>query len=136
MIYTIPWIGFFKGSETGDLHSDADVDTSPLPECPDSPNCIRCSRIVSSEPDRLFRATKKAIESMKPYRVEINSQSLQIDSVFRIVLFGFKDDLTIAVEPALGDSSGAVLHIRSAGRVGQGDLGVNRRRVQRLINKI
>lgn len=43
--------------------------------------------------------------------------------------FIFRDDVDVWVQP---DGDGAVLHIRSASRVGHSDLGVNGRRVGRF----
>ena len=75
-----------------------------------------------------------AVETMFPHKTECDSQSLQIDSVFRIPVFGFMDDVTILAEPAGEDKS--VLHIKSASRTGRGDFGVNRRRVRRILKRI
>ena len=50
-----------------------------------------------------------------------------IHATQRTVLFGFVDDLTCWLPP-----DEAVIHVHSAARVGYYDLGVNRRRVERL----
>ncbi len=70
---------------------------------------------------------------MDPYKLNSNSQSLQIKAVFRIPVFGFKDDLQIILEP---DATDSILHLRSASRVGKSDLGVNRRRVQKILSSV
>ena len=71
---------------------------------------------------------------MNPHNIQFDSQSLQIDAVFRIAVFGFKDDVEMFVEST--DNQKSMLHIKSASRVGYSDLGVNRRRVKRIIKEI
>ena len=71
---------------------------------------------------------------MNPHNIQFDSQSLQIDAVFRIAVFGFKDDVEMFVEST--DNQKSMLHIKSASRVGYSDLGVNRRRIKRIINGI
>lgn len=46
---------------------------------------------------------------------------------FRSRLFGFVDDVEFALDAPAG-----VIHVRSASRLGRSDLGVNRKRVERL----
>jgi uncharacterized protein (DUF1499 family) len=48
-------------------------------------------------------------------------------TTFSSPVFGFTDDLEIR-----NDTGRGVIHIRSASRVGHGDMGVNRRRVEQL----
>jgi uncharacterized protein (DUF1499 family) len=57
---------------------------------------------------------------------------MRASAVYRVALV-FKDDVQIAVDSM---ESGSRLHVRSASRVGQSDLGVNRRRVQRLLRHL
>jgi uncharacterized protein (DUF1499 family) len=51
-------------------------------------------------------------------------------ATFRTPVFGFVDDVEIRL-----DRKAAVIHIRSASRVGRSDLGVNRRRVDLLRSR-
>lgn len=122
----LPFI--LKGSETGDIQSD--TDQHPFATCPDSPNCIIVSKSYRLEAKELFSATRKALDQMKPIEAEIDSQSLQIKAVFRIPVFLFKDDMAITVS----DENQSILHIKSSSRIGHGDMGVNRRRVQKLLS--
>ena len=124
-----------KGSENSDLNSDLQPGRNPLPPCPESPNCIRLSFKLDTQPRILFDTLPLVLEKMKAEEIEINSQTLQIDAVFRIPVFGFHDDFTIRIEP--GKEGGPILHLSSRSRVGRGDLGVNRRRVKtffRILN--
>jgi uncharacterized protein (DUF1499 family) len=65
---------------------------------------------------------------MHPASIEAPSgSSLRLRAVFRV--FVFEDDFDLVVVP---HDTGAVLYLRSSSRVGQGDLGVNGRRVHRF----
>lgn len=76
----------------------------------------------------LFRQAESALFSMHPASVEaLPDTSFRLHAVFRVFLF--EDDVDLAVVP---HADGAVLYLRSASRVGQGDLGVNGRRVHRF----
>ena len=46
-------------------------------------------------------------------------------------LWKFKDDVTIQIQPA--QPSGSLLVVRSASRVGKGDLGANTRHIMNLV---
>lgn len=121
---------FLKGSETGDLQSD--TDQHPFAPCPDSPNCIVVSKSYHHNAENLFSAAHKALAQLKPLETVTDSQSLQIKAVFRIPVFLFKDDMEITVS----DEKKSIIHIKSSSRVGHSDLGVNRRRVQKLLSLI
>ena len=75
---------------------------------------------------------RSSMNRISPYKVEFNSHSLQIDAVFRIPVFGFKDDVQIIIKPM--DSERSILYIKSASRIGRSDLGVNRRRIKRILS--
>lgn len=67
---------------------------------------------------------------------EAESDSIAADGTIHAVFkpgFIFRDDLTAMVLP---DSSGVVVHVRSASRTGYSDLGVNKRRVNRLLEAL
>jgi uncharacterized protein (DUF1499 family) len=86
------------------------------------------------EASKLFEIVKSSLNQLSPYKVECNSQSLQIDAVFRIPVFGFKDDVKIVVKP--DEPGGSIFHIKSSSRIGESDLGVNRRRIKRILSVI
>ncbi len=121
----------FSGSTSA--HVQSDTDKHPFEPCPDTPNCVIQSIAFETSGDDLYRIALNVMNEFSPHELFPNSQKLQIDAVFRIRLFGFKDDVNIAIEPA-GNHS--YLHIKSASRVGHGDLGVNYRRVNRIVNKL
>ena len=92
---------------------------------------MRETRRFKAPPDKLFSKTLKALYAIKPATVEVDEDAYRIDAVFRVFLF--KDDVTVRVAP---DEGGAVVHVRSESRLGRGDLGVNRRRVDRFFGAL
>jgi uncharacterized protein (DUF1499 family) len=107
-----------------------------LKACPDSPNCV-CSEhedgnheiaplAFSGDPDLAWADVMAAVNSLpRTTIVESGAASLQAES--RSLLFRFVDDLELRL-----DADAGVIHVRSASRVGYGDMGVNRRRVEQL----
>ena len=121
-----------QGSRTSDIPSDYKTH-SDIEECPDSPNCITVSKSFEVEADQLFEYLEKAFADLNPFEIDLNPSELKLQSVFKIPLFGFKDDVFALIEP---DESNSVLHLKSSSRVGYSDLGVNRRRVKKIIRKV
>jgi uncharacterized protein (DUF1499 family) len=105
---------------------------NPLPECPASPNCERTTKAYAAPADRLFARVQEALRTLGPARLRLQPDSMRASAVYRVALV-FKDDLDVAVESR---SDGSRLHVRSASRVGHSDLGVNRRRVHRLLDAV
>lgn len=107
-----------------------------LPLCPSTPNCV-CSDDARPahhvEPLRLAapaaQAWRTAVAEVQALpRTRIVSRSAErLHAECRSLLFGFVDDLELALRADLGE-----IAVRSAARVGFGDLGVNRRRVETL----
>lgn len=108
---------------------------SPLPPCPDSPNCEHTAREYDVAPPPLYAAAQRALESLGPaaLRLPDRSDGRRIEAVYRVALV-FKDDVDVAVEARA--EGGSVLYVRSASRVGYSDLGVNRRRVERFFDAL
>lgn len=112
---------------------------SGLPDCPDSPNCVKTGaesdshRVADFQLEGDWPEQKQAIiaaaTSMdrtelveeKPYYLRFEVTSL---------LMRFVDDLEVLYRPQQG------LEIRSASRVGHSDFGVNRERVEALRAKL
>lgn len=105
---------------------------NPLPECPSSPNCERVSTGFDVPADRLFDGTRDALTALGPVSLQSDADSMRAHAVYRVALL-FKDDVDVAVDST---ADGSVLHVRSASRTGYSDLGVNRRRVQRLLSAV
>jgi len=106
--------------------------SNPLSECPPSPNCERISQDYDEPADTLFAATQRALDALGPSSLQVHPDSMRASAVYRIALV-FKDDVAVAVDST---DAGSRLHVRSASRVGQSDLGVNARRVDRLLRTV
>lgn len=105
----------------------------PLPLCDGVPNCYRGRITLAASPEATRGA---ALAAAREHRDVLSGRALRVTptetgltAVFRAG--PFRDDLALAVEA--GPEGGSVLHVRSAARVGESDLGINRLRVRRLL---
>lgn len=107
-----------------------------LAPCPHTPNCVSSLNVDGYqmvEPLRYHMAQSTAIDRLygliekMPRAKVVRSTQNYLHIEFRSAVFGFIDD----VEFVFGDRPG-IIHVRSASRVGYWDLGVNRRRVERI----
>jgi uncharacterized protein (DUF1499 family) len=119
------------GSENSDISSQS-LDQNPLPTCPDSPNCIRITRQIASPVDEVYEQALTTLKDMSPEGITEKRDSLKITTVFKVFLF--RDDLDVQVTTQ--NNSTSLLHVRSASRVGESDLGVNTRRVKKFLQKM
>jgi uncharacterized protein (DUF1499 family) len=106
-----------------------------LPPCPRTPNCV-CSEDAGprhiapfrllGEPGAALEQSSKVLEAMPRFRlIERTEDALYLEA--RTLICRFVDD--VALRLSLDRKS---LCVRSASRVGRWDLGVNRRRVERI----
>ena len=126
-------VGVVASRKAGSL-PDVEGADSPLPACGPYPNCARLSRAVPADASTVRRVAEAAVRTDRGLLTgrsdEISLTSGGLRATYRIG--PFSDDLALEVTPgASGDTS--MLHLRSASRVGRGDLGTNRRRVERLV---
>lgn len=128
MIITLGWMG--AGCSSPSLPSAHP--SNPLPDCPDSPNCERISQAYDVPADTLLAATQQALDQLGPAQLQLQPDARRASAVYRAGLI-FKDDVDVAVDST---DAGSRLHVRSASRVGQSDLGVNARRVKRLLQAV
>lgn len=119
-------------------------DLAPLPPCPNTPNCVSTEAPANDAthyleplplPDDLDPvAALDALEALirsEPRTAIEGRTPLRLSATDRSRVFRFVDDVEARVDPAA-----RVLHARSAARVGRGDLGVNRRRVERWFGQL
>ena len=108
-----------------------------LKQCPDTPNCV-CSEFVSDAEhyiEPLVYSADQAAQVLPRLKAIIREMggSIQVEetdylaATFTSSIFRFVDDLELRI-----DSGQKTIHLRSASRVGHGDGGVNRKRVERL----
>lgn len=118
----------------------ADVFDGPLRDCPASPNCVctQASRAAQHMPAIAFSGTAAAaiaalVEEITnwPRTRIVSRKSNYLHVTVRTRLFRFVDDVEFFAE-----EDAHLLHFRSASRLGYSDLGVNRRRMENLSNRI
>lgn len=136
LVIVMSLVGPFKGSVSSDFPDEYQPrDSNQIPPCPDSPNCVRLSVPMEAGADELFEASKDVLNDMGAADIEDNSDSLVIDAVFQIPVFGFQDDVRISFTE--NKSAGETyLHLTSRSRTGKSDLGVNRRRVNTYLESL
>lgn len=108
-----------------------------LPECPASPNCVSShasdpnQKVAPFDYQGFSQATAKAALLAALKSLPRTTLETQEDEHFKAVvqscLFSFVDDLDFVF-----DDKKQQIHVRSASRVGYWDLGVNRRRIEKL----
>jgi len=110
-----------------------------LKQCPDKPNCVSSEVLSDAEHyiAPLVYSADQATQVLPRLKTIIGEMggSVQLEktdylaATFTSSLFRFVDDLELRI-----DTGQHTIHLRSASRVGHGDLGVNRKRVEQLKN--
>lgn len=106
-----------------------------LAQCPGSPNCVNSQSQDSQSkiaplPAVAIAELKKVIEAMERTTI-VEATDNYLYAEFKSKLMGYVDDVEFYL-----DSSENVVHVRSASRLGQSDLGVNRQRVEEIRAKL
>lgn len=123
---------------TGKRPTNLGLHDGKLQKCPDKPNCV-----VSQDADEAHKIepityTESRKEALRKLREVINSEDRveiienkdnYIRAEFKTAIFRFVDD----VEFYFPDDP--VIHVRSASRLGHSDLGLNRKRIERIRNR-
>lgn len=108
-------------------------------KCPDSPNCI--SSYHADDKDHYqeplkqvslkdFNKIKGIIKSQENSKI-INETEKYIYAEFTSSLMKFVDDVEFYF-----DDSNQEIHYRSASRLGKSDLGVNKKRINKILDKL
>ena len=107
-----------------------------LAPCPNSPNCVSSDAsktlhrlepfLLKQSPEEAWSTVRAAVESI-PRVAIITDTGDYLHAECSSALMGFVDDLELHLRDERGE-----IAVRSASRLGYGDLGVNRRRVEAL----
>ena len=107
-----------------------------LPGCPSSPNCVSSDATdashhvdafaLSAPPAQAWRALGELVRAL-PRTTVVTEDRSYLHAECASALFGFVDDLELHLR-----ASENAIEVRSAARSGYSDMGVNRRRVERL----
>ncbi len=100
----------------------------------DSPFPELRPRRYEAPPELLFDVVRRAVQNLHWEITAQDAEKKVIQAVVTTKVWHFKDDVTIQVQPA--QPSGSSLFIRSASRVGKGDLGANTRHVMDLVQMV
>jgi uncharacterized protein (DUF1499 family) len=111
-----------------------------LAPCPRTPNCVNsfsqdATHIIEpltyqSTPTEAMTNLKTVIQNMERTNIITESDNY-LYAEFKSKLMGFVDDVEF-----LMDESAKVIHVRSASRLGESDLGVNRQRIETIRAKL
>ena len=120
----------------GRMPEDLGVENGRLRPCPESPNCVSsfatdeqhgiASLAIEGSPAAAWDALESELMALE--RVEIvASQGDYLHAVFTTRLMRYRDDVEFLMRPQQGE-----IAVRSASRVGHGDMGANRARVESI----
>lgn len=114
----------------GERPTSLGITNDQLGTCPDSPNCVSSFEARDSHQIAPLQASladvRQALTSLKEAEI-INDQPPYIYAEFTSRLMGYVDDVEF-----LEDASAGLVHVRSASRLGQSDLGANRKRIEAI----
>jgi uncharacterized protein (DUF1499 family) len=123
-------------SHSGEAHGLVE---GRLKQCPDKPNCVSSEFESDAEHyiEPLVYSAGEAAQVLPKLKTIIREMggSIQVEktdylaATFTSSVFRFVDDLELRI-----DTSQKTIHLRSASRVGRGDGGANRKRVELLKN--
>ena len=117
------------------------VNNGQLASCPKSPNCVSSQAqpadtvhfieplTYTSTPEQALTNLKTVIESLPRTKI-ITETDNYLYAEFKSALMGYVDDVEFYIV-----SDTQKIHVRSASRLGQSDLGVNRKRVEEIKEK-
>ena len=125
---------------TGKRPSNLGVRDGKLAPCPSTPNCV-CSQSEDAEhkiepltykstPEVAFTQLKQAIASQPRTKIITESPNY-LYAEFTSAIMKFVDDVEFYL-----DEDAKVIRVRSASRLGQSDLGVNRKRIETIRAKL
>ncbi len=123
-------------SFSGTRPTNLGVQNGALAACPNSPNCVNSFSAdaehkidpirFTSAPEKAFADLKQTVQSMPRAKI-VTENETYLYAEFASNLMGFVDDVEFYLDKTVG-----VIHVRSASRLGQSDLGVNRQRVEAI----
>ncbi|MER3493486.1 MAG: DUF1499 domain-containing protein [Mastigocladus sp. ERB_26_2] len=124
----------------GKQPSNLGVRDRKLAPCPNSPNCVSSQSTdavhkiapltYTSSPEQALADIKSIIQSLPRTKI-ISETEDYLYAEFKSAMMGFVDDVEFYL-----DRNDNIIHVRSASRLGQSDLGVNRNRVETIRTKL
>jgi len=140
--FKAPTVGIVMGkslfSFSGKRPTNLGVKDGKLAACPNTPNCVSSQAPDSdtehkiaplsytASPTEAMTRLKSVIQSMERTEI-IAEEENYLYAEFTSALMGYVDDVEFFLEPTTGK-----IQVRSASRLGQSDLGVNRKRIEAI----
>lgn len=116
------------------------IQNGKLAPCPNTPNCVNSQStnpLCQIAPLTYNSGGTQAIADLKTVLYNLERTTIVTEAPnylyaeFKSVLMGFVDDVEFYL-----DEAEQVIHVRSASRLGQSDLGVNRKRIETIRAKL
>ncbi len=133
-------IGTGKSIFAGSMPDNLGVREGRLASCPASPNCVSsysqdaehsiAPLTYNSAPEEAIANLKTVIESLQRTK-NVEETNNYLYAQFTSKLMGFVDDVEFYLEPEAN-----IIQVRSASRLGESDLGVNRQRIETIRGKL
>ncbi|CAN1210104.1 DUF1499 domain-containing protein [Tumidithrix helvetica PCC 7403] len=127
-------------SFSGTRPNNLGVQAGKLSPCPNSPNCVSSQSSdlehkiepirYKGDPTKAIAELKTVIQSLERTKI-ISETEDYLYAEFTSALMGYVDDVEFYL-----NRDGGVIEVRSASRLGQSDLGVNRKRVEAIRTKL
>ncbi len=84
-------------------------------------------------PGEMFNRARAVLEKLELEIVNADSDNGILEATATTFWFGFKDDVVVRVRP---QGNGSIVDIRSVSRVGQGDIGLNAKRIRAVLAEL
>ncbi|MBD2387533.1 DUF1499 domain-containing protein [Cylindrospermum sp. FACHB-282] len=124
---------------SGQRPNNLGVRNGRLAPCPNSPNCVSSQSsdpthqiaplTFTTTPEKAIAFLKRIIQSLPRTKIITESEDY-LYAEFKSALMGYVDDVEFSLDPKT-----KVIHVRSASRLGESDLGVNRQRIETIRAK-
>lgn len=120
----------------GRMPEDLGVENGRLRPCPDSPNCVSsfatdeghaiAPLTIEGAPQAAWEALESELAGRDRVEIVTNTEDY-LHAVFTTKLMRYRDDVEFLLRPQQAE-----IAVRSASRVGYGDMGANRDRVESI----
>ncbi len=124
----------------GRAPEDLGVRDGRLAPCPDSPNCVSSAASddrhaiaplrLEADADRVWEEIARLLEATPRVRI-VSRDERYLHAEFTTRLMRYVDDVELLRQP-----DGREIAVRSASRVGYGDMGANRKRIEWLRGEL
>lgn len=116
---------------------DNPVSGAALPDCGAFPNCVNSEQSEGSQAIAPMNATIQQWQALKKWIATQDDWTITIDNgdfmqaVVKTPVMRFRDDVQLRFDEQAG-----VIQVRSSSRLGIGDMGTNRKRVEALRSQL